>query len=270
MTALDALKFYQKQIGFLESELLIQHFLKISREKLHLDGEHIQLKADQSDLLKAAAQRILAKESLAYIVGYKDFYKSRFEVGPGVLVPRPESELVVEAVLKYKKEFKDIADFGAGSGCIGLSILAERPQAHLLCVEASSEAFRYLIKNANAFTNAKCVLTTVESVEGEFDVVVANPPYIATEDPFVDEGVRRYEPAQALFSEDHGFKHFTQWSLKAFEVLRPHGLFVCEIGYNQGKRAKHMMEKLFVDCDLIRDLNGHDRVILGFKTSSLA
>lgn len=273
--------FKQKGIASarLDAELLLSHILKLNRVQLYLNFEK---PLSEAELMPARdlVRRRASGEPIAYILGARDFFKSQFKVGPGVLIPRPETELLVEYVINWSKEnsIKRIIDLGTGSGCILLSILKELSSATGVGVEASSAAAQYFSENLKDFSlqdRVQLVGSQVESlkiesliIESKFDVVVANPPYIAQADLNVAEDVRKFEPAQALFSGETGLEFITSWSGLAADLLRSQGLCIFEIGATQGLLAKNIFKDTnkFEDIEILKDYSGLDRFIKARRT----
>jgi len=175
----------------LDTELLMAFALKIDRVQIYMKYEQPLSDAEVS-ICRELVRRRAAGEPIAYIIGEKGFYGENFSVGPGVLIPRPETELIVEQALEYIKkrglENPTILDLGAGTGCIGFSILKNCEKAKLTSVEKSVQAFEYLKSNQERLgltERSRLVCDSVlkaEFSEHEFDIVVANPPYIAKND----------------------------------------------------------------------------------------
>jgi release factor glutamine methyltransferase len=273
MTIREALQSFRQYLhesptAYLDVELILQEALQISRETLHRESQR-EIQAAQLARIQNWVDRRKSGEPVAYLVGHKDFYINRFVVGPGVLIPRPETEaLVIEALRTFPKEDAQIADFGAGSGCIGLSLIAERPRWHLLAVEASSEAALFLkqnLKNLNLGNRTEVFERSVDELDPalRFDGIVANPPYLAVDDPHVDLNVRRFEPSTALFAESEGFDALFSWSRIARARLRPGGIFITEIGFQQAPRMLEFLnsELGFIKTRVVKDLSGHDRML---------
>jgi len=234
----------------LDAELLIAEVLKLKRIELYIKFE-TPLTDDEIQRCRDFVRRRSLGEPVAYILERKDFYNETFKVTKGVLIPRPETEGLVEEVLAWTKKnsLKEIflADFGSGSGCVGLSILKEHKQVQLTGIDASEVAVKISQENAS---------------------IVANPPYIAKDDPAVQTSVKAFEPGEALFAEDEGFREISEWAKVAGQVLRKGGLVAFEIGATQAEKAK----KIFADTSqfaLIRsakDLAGLDRFIFAEKS----
>ncbi len=278
------IKFF-KDKGFesprLHAELLLAHSLKIERIQLYLKFEQLlnekQL-ADARELVK----RYVAGEPVAYIVGERGFFGHVFKVGPGVLIPRPETEhLVEEAVEWMKKNPSDkfpVVDLGCGSGCIGLSVLKANPAAFLVAVDISETALKYARENAEALgvsdrcrlvladaENADLILTELKK-DGfdKINLLLSNPPYISESDLEVQKSVKDFEPAEALFAQEDGLAKLRKWSKLYLPFLSQPGLMLMEMGYQQGPdMKKHFDELKFQRVAITKDLSGHDRIIRG-------
>ncbi|WP_415063493.1 peptide chain release factor N(5)-glutamine methyltransferase [Bdellovibrio sp.] len=266
----------------LDAELLLAHGLKLDRIQLYLRFDQ-PMKEDELVVLRELVRRRASGEPVAYILGYRDFYKYRFEVNSSVLIPRPETEHIVEEVLSWVKTNDDtigILDLGAGSGCIGLSLLKELPNARLVSVDMSESALVVAKRNAQMlevsdrvkFVHADAAQwETILSVYKEWtgfdkiDVLVSNPPYIAPQDPQVEENVRKFEPSTALFAEDNGLALLKSWSQLYGSQLNTPGLMLMEMGMSQGAAMREHFQnlKIFNEINVIKDLSGHDRVIRG-------
>ena len=268
----------------LDSELLIATALNWPRMHLYLKFDY-PLTEQEVTACREFVKRRTAGEPVAYILGRKDFYNHSFTVSPAVLIPRPETETLVEETVKFLRArdpelIPRVVDFGAGSGCVGLSIAAEVPIARVLGVDASGDALEIAKKNADAlelsercsFQLANVANLTKDQIEGALggpiDAIVANPPYIAEDDPNVEANVRRFEPSMALFSEESGLKHIREWAAKAAELVRPGGLVMFEIGHEQGRAASEVFRSVgrFQDIEIVKDLSSRDRFIRCFRS----
>lgn len=210
---------------------------------------------------------------LAYLSGKKGFYKNEFAVRPGVLIPRPETELVIEVALERAPNALEIADFGCGSGCIGLSLLKELPLANLIAVDQSPVACEVCALNAGTLgimnrTSVvnKSVEQWFEARQGALDLIVANPPYIAAGDSRVQKSVHEFEPHEALYAGDEGLAAIRSWTGVAIKTLKAKGLFITEIGAGQSAEVQEIMRAVgFQDIRTHRDLNNIERVISAMK-----
>ena len=232
---------------------------KMSFEKL-TDGE--------CDLVSRMVQRRREKEPLQYILGEWEFYGLPFKVGEGVLIPRPDTETLVSAVLKHRPEGKKVFDLCAGSGCIGIT-LAKLGEAQVTMFEKSLKALEYLKENIelNGVTAAvkECdVLTEVATEKADF--IVSNPPYIATKviDTLSDE-VKK-EPIMALDGGDDGLLFYRRITKEWKRALNDGGYLVFEIGFDQAEAViKLLTDEGFSDVQCIKDLCLNDRVVMGRK-----
>lgn len=266
----------------LDAELLLAHGLKLERIQLYLRFDQ-PMKDEELTVLRELVRRRAAGEPVAYILGYRDFFGHRFEVNSHVLIPRPETEHIVEDVLAWaqdKEQAWGFVDLGCGSGCIGLSLLKEYPQAQLVAVDLSAGAIETAQRNAESLGVAdrvrflNCDAGNVDTImsayrdftgKAEIDVLVSNPPYIAPNDPQVEENVKKFEPNSALYAEEDGLALLKAWSAAFAPYLKKPGLVLMEMGMSQGAAMKQFFEslKIFNEISVIKDLSGHDRVIRG-------
>lgn len=264
----------QYEVPRLEAELLISHALKIPRIQLYVKYDQPLTEAEVS-LCREYVKRRVAGEPVAYITEEKGFYGLNFKVKSGVLIPRPETELIVDDVLKNIEKNKpnqevQILDLGTGSGCIGLSIIKNAPLAKLVAIEKSEIAFKVAQENCALLgleDRSIIINSPVESVDftrfGLFDYIVANPPYIDVQDTQVEVNVRKYEPEGALFAGDQGYELLKRWIKLSLKLLKPNGLMLFEMGSTQGLAMKNYVESLgnYSDIEILKDLAGLDRII---------
>jgi release factor glutamine methyltransferase len=268
----------------LDTEILLAKALGWERIKLYLNYDY-PLNEAELNQSRELVKRRLSGEPVAYILGQKDFYKSTFKITPAVLIPRPETEELVEKALNHFKiknlsEPFWIIDFGTGSGCIGLSLLSELPLAKLIAVDISAQALEVAAQNAAALGLSERVVFLQKDVseitpqevlaltKGQLaQAVLANPPYIATDDPNVESAVRKFEPAQALFSNEKGLAHIRAWSAVASAVAADEALVLFEIGSTQGLAVKELFAQIpaFEKIEILKDLSAHDRLIRAFQ-----
>ena len=210
---------------------------------------------------------------LAYLAWEKGFYKYEFFVGPGVLVPRPETEHVIEVALERARELKlqvaNLIDLGCGSGILAVSLAQEFRGARAFAVDAAAEAIALTQKNADKFgvRLTICEARVEDFVpDVSFDLVVANPPYIAKSDSSVQPSVHAFEPHAALYAEDNGLAAIRAWSQWAQKYMRAGGLLVMEIGTSQKLSVESIMSGLgFTAIQTTKDLAGHDRVVSAMR-----
>ena len=215
-------------------------------------------------------QRRERGEPVAYILGWREFYGHRFAVAPGVLIPRPETELLVEeglAAVEHKPQPR-ILDLGTGSGCIAISLALARPDAQVYAVDLSEDALRI------ASTNAATLGARVEFIrsdwtaglsEGDFDLIVSNPPYIAPDDEHLGQGDLRFEPRTALAAADAGLADLRRITDAAAGLLKPGATLLCEHGWDQGGFVREIVVAKGFSPLQYRDLAGIVRVTGGVR-----
>ena len=249
----------------LEIRILLGHALGVDRtwliahERDHLQPEAV---ARYEELLG----RRLAGEPIAYILGEKEFYGRIFTVTPDVLIPRPETELLVDLALARCGNMTSpkILDLGTGSGCIAITLALECPAAQVTAVEESGAALE--IARRNAAKNG----VDIEFIQShwfealgvrQFDIIVSNPPYIAPGDPHLLQGDIRHEPTHALVSDNSGINDIQTIVTQAISHFRPNGLLLLEHGYNQAGHVRHLLQTAgFAKPESWSDLAGIERV----------
>ncbi|MES2097464.1 MAG: peptide chain release factor N(5)-glutamine methyltransferase [Pseudomonadota bacterium] len=247
----------------LDAELLMAHALGVTREQLllrHLDDP-------APDTFAPLVERRLAHEPIAYITGARDFWTISLSVGPGVLIPRPDSETLIEAAIGYfgTRAPATILDLGTGPGTLLLAALAEWPDARGLGVDASPEALRYAEQNARTLGSADRATLILgnwaDAIQGRFDLILANPPYVATADTLPPE-VRDYEPAAALFAGPDGLDDYRIIAAQLPRLLAPGGAAAIEIGSTQANAVSALVAEQGLTAAIRRDLAGRDRCLL--------
>ncbi|GIV01887.1 MAG: release factor glutamine methyltransferase [Fimbriimonadales bacterium] len=243
----------------LEAQILMAHCLHVDRDRLLLLDEQ-DAPHDADVLLK----RRLAGEPLAYILGWKEFYRRRFEVNPSVLIPRPETETLVEAVIELAPPEALCVDVGTGSGCIGVTCALERSDTRWILTDVSREALHVAQRNACHHAVA-CWFLQADLLSGfrpkSVDVIACNPPYVAVADPRLDPSVRKFEPAVALFAGETGLEHLSRLAAQAAEVLKSGGWLLMEVGEGQAAQVLSLCEKARA-CTVRKDLAGIERVVI--------
>jgi len=209
--ASNLLKNYRIKSARLDSELLLSSSLKISRESLLLNLNK-EIKINENKKFKLLLEKRVKKVPVAYILGYKDFWKSKFLVNNSVLIPRPETELIVEEALNYlpKSKYKKILDIGTGSGCILISILLERQKSIGAGLDISKNAIKIAKINAKlqqVHNRITFVNTDVDKYNlGKYDLIVSNPPYIErVKISRLEEDIKNFEPKSALDGGHDGY-----------------------------------------------------------------
>ncbi|MCV2891717.1 peptide chain release factor N(5)-glutamine methyltransferase [Lentibacter sp. XHP0401] len=252
-----------------DARLLMAHMLDVDPSRMTL-----LLQDDLSDEKKASFQVLIAERSkrrpVAQIIGRRQFYGRVFEVSGDVLDPRGDTETLVEAALS--EAFDSVLDLGTGSGCIVLSLLAERAGAQGVGADMSAAALSVAGRNAEAFGVAGRVAFVLsdwfESLEGRFDLIVSNPPYIAADEMSDLQPELAYEPRMALTDEADGLSAYRVICCDAGDYLKPNGRLMFEIGAGQAADVSEMMRAVgFGELQVLSDLEGRDRVVWGRKTA---
>ena len=218
-----------------------------------------------------AVRRRCEGEPVSHILGWREFYGRRFEVSADVLDPRPETEgLIAEAL---SEPFREVLDLGTGSGCILLTLLAERPGATGVGTDLSPEALAVAGRNAESLGVAgRCTLIEsdwFEAVGGMFDLIVSNPPYIAAEEMAGLAPELAHEPRLALTDEADGLSAYRVIAAGAGAHLAPKGRLLVEIGWQQGAEVAALFRAAgFADVTVLPDLDGRDRVVSGHWTGA--
>ncbi len=252
-----------------ESQLLLQSVLKVNRAWL-IAHENDALQANNYADFQALLTRRLAGEPIAYILGSSEFYGLNLIVTPDTLIPRPDTETLVEAALdKIAIDAPSaILDLGTGTGAIALAIAENRPQTNIIAVDASKAALEIAERNAQSLSidNVQFMLSHwFDALDGEkFDVIVSNPPYIQADDNHLTQGDLRYEPLSALASGKDGLDDIRQIITDCLIYLKPQGWLMLEHGYNQAESVTDLMaESGLVNIETLKDLGGNHRVTLG-------
>ncbi len=261
-----------------EARILLAHLLEkhyqLPRSAL-LSRDDMGLNEQAFLEWKSLVSRRTLGEPIAYILGKKGFHNIELQVGPGVLIPRPETELLVEIALaeiaKLDKRSK-VLDLGTGSGAIALSIASAMPLASLIATDQSTEALAIAKQNAQSLT----LLDQVQFLPGswyaalteqsKFDVIVSNPPYIAHQDPHLTQGDLRFEPQSALTDYASGLSCLEIIVAGADQYLKPGGLIAIEHGFDQSEAVVGLMNAAgLIDVQTHLDLSGHYRAVSGRK-----
>lgn len=202
-----------------------------------------------------------------YLLGKADFYGLTFKVAPGVLIPRLETEELVEWILnEYPNQKMSVLDLGTGSGAIGISLKANRPDWKVTLSDISADALKIARENAELLEqNVKIVKSDLfEQISDKYDLIVSNPPYISfDEKKLMDKSVLEHEPQQALFAQDEGLWFYREIASQAEDYLNPHGSIFLEIGFHQGQKVKQIFKGKFPydEVLLCQDIDGHDRMV---------
>ncbi|MGY3263956.1 peptide chain release factor N(5)-glutamine methyltransferase [Lysobacter sp. HA35] len=253
-----------------EAEHLMAHVLGRPASWLFAHGDD-EIDGAKRDAFMHLVERRVAGEPVAYLVGRRGFWTFDLDVTPATLIPRPETERLVELALEHAAPNACIVDLGTGSGAIALALASERPNATVIATDASADALDVARRNA-----ARLQLDRIDFRQGSwysplagerFNVIVSNPPYIADGDPHLQQGDLRHEPATALASGRDGLDDIRVIASGVRAHLVADGWLLVEHGYDQGDAVR----RIFVDAGLVevhtaQDLEHRDRVTLGRAT----
>lgn len=282
MNAMEKLKkavslFRNKGVAFpeREAEMIVAHVLCLDR--VHLIRDNPVLSTQQIEEIDNDIARRIRGEPLHYIIGYVDFYGLKIEVGEGVLIPRPETELLVDEVLKSgiwelglgpeNNVSPRILDLCTGSGCIALAIAAHMPYAEVCATDISERALTYARENArnNQLENVHFFKGHLyEPIQDrKFHLVLSNPPYIRTSDiQGLPVEIREWEPLDALDAGEEGTRYFQEIIDKLRDHLVEKGRCYVEIGYDQKDNLNTLARQYGFKTAFLKDLSGHDRIMV--------
>lgn len=271
MTSLaNWLKQHKQQLKRIDLELLLCAALKKNRSWLFAHDDETLTESQLAWLQQAVNEAQLGKP-IALITGHKSFWTFDLAVNQHTLVPRPETELIIELALQLPNKPQQILDLGTGTGAIALALASELPDAEVLAVDFSREALAMAQKNGEFLKAAN--VTWLESnwfqrvnQRLSFDLIVSNPPYIDPDDTHLKD--LTYEPHSALVADDHGLADLKHIIQHAFDVLKPEGHLFLEHGWDQGKAVRELLIlRGYQHVATHQDLAGKDRVSVGIKPS---
>lgn len=260
-----------------ERELLWCHVLNVSRATLRAHPEFLSDEVSKAKVECLVEQRSQGKP-MAYILGEKEFWSLPLKVNANVLIPRPETELLVQKTLELlpnnPKHVMRILDLGTGSGAIALALAHERPSWKITATDRSEKALevaklnaqRLKIDNVNFYPGNWYDALVDLGDDKNFDAIISNPPYIPKTDPHLQMGDCRFEPLEALSAGQDGLADLKQIIAGAALYLIPHGLILVEHGYDQGQAVFDLINQHhFKNIQHVKDLAQHDRVVIGQK-----
>ena len=256
----------------LDSEILLSNSIKRDKKHIILNPKEI-LNSEQLGKFKSLIERRKKGEPIAYLINKKEFWKDEFFVNKDVLIPRPDSELIIEQVLKiYSKDVQlQVLDIGTGSGCILLSILKERSNFYGTGIDISKKSInvsKFNAKQLNLTNRVKFFHSSVDNFNnGKYDIIVSNPPYIEQLSlKYLEKDVVNFEPKLALSGGFDGFSKIRKVINKASILIKKNGKFILEIGFNQkNKVIKILKEEGFYVNKAIKDYGNNDRCIISTK-----
>lgn len=258
----------------LDIELILCHILQKNRTWIFTWPDKT-LTPDQQKIFDDFFQRRKNGEPVAHIIGQREFWSLTLSVNNSTLIPRPDTELLVETALELfasdsPAQQRNCLDLGTGTGAIVLALASEKPNWHLLGVDQSSTAVELAEKNRVAFGFGHVEILQSDwfskIAAQEFDVIVSNPPYIDPQDPHLSQGDVRFEPHSALVADNHGLADIEWIVRESWDYLRSDGWLLLEHGYDQGDAVRTLLSRRgFVAVGTRRDFGGNERVSLGKK-----
>ena len=256
----------------LDSEILLSSSIQKDKKHIILNPKE-PLNLSQLEKFQSLIERRKKGEPIAYLINKKEFWKYEFYVNKDVLIPRPDTEVIIEEVLKIytEKSQSQVLDIGTGSGCILLSIIKERPNLYGTGIDISKKSINVSKINAkklNLTNRVKFIHSSVDNFNiGKYDLVVSNPPYIElTSLKYLEKDIVNFEPKLALSGGFDGFSKIKKVISKASTLIKKNGKFILEIGFNQKNRVKKILkEKGFYINKTIKDYGKNDRCIISTK-----
>jgi len=257
---------------YLDSEILLSKSINKDKKYIILNSKEI-LNGKQLDIFNNFIDRRKKGEPIAYLINKKEFWKDEFYVNRDVLIPRPDTEIIIEQVLKIysKKSQLQALDIGTGSGCILLSIIKERPNFYGTGIDISKKSIKVSKINAkqlNLINRVKFIHSSVDNFNfGKYDLIVSNPPYIELLNiKYLEKDVVNFEPKLALSGGFDGFSKIRKVINKASILIKKNGKFILEIGFNQKNKVKKILKKEgFYINKAIKDYGNNDRCIISTK-----
>ena len=251
----------------LESAVLLAHAVQKDRSWLFAWPEK-ELSIQQQQHFEKFLQRRLRGEPVSYITGYREFWGMDFKVSPDTLIPRPETELLVETALsKLGTSSAKILELGTGTGAISVALLTERPAWKILATEVNAGTLAIARENFSKYNLEidSVISNWFENIpHDKFDLIISNPPYIESDDLHLKQGDLRFEPKAALASGKDGLDAIREITQKAATYLTNKGWLMLEHGFNQGNAVFSLLQQCgFSNIETLNDLSGNNRITIG-------
>jgi len=266
----------------LSAELLISHVVGLKRIELYTQFDK-QVPQQQLDLLHDLVKRASLHEPVAYLTGKTEFYSLEFDITTDCLIPRPETELLVQRAIEFlrtRSGVQYICDLCTGSGCIAVAIAKNFPNARVTATDISAAVLEVAARNIEKHQLKERVRLlcgdlfepVIQQLDvSQFDLIVCNPPYVSTaEYEKLEKNVKDYEPEFALLAGEDGLDVYRRIIEKADEFLKPGAALMLEIGYAQGSAIKELLEQTgaFTEIKIEKDYHNNDRITIAIKASS--
>jgi release factor glutamine methyltransferase len=263
----------------LNAELLLSHVLQLKRIELYTQYNQ-PVTGQDLEKLRELVKRAGGHEPIAYLVGKTEFYSMEIIVTPDCMIPRPETELLVQRAIEFlrtRSGTQFVCDLCTGSGCIAVAIAKNYPNARIIATDICDAALAVAAKNIEMHQlQDKIKLLSGDLFEpiipqldtGKCDLIVCNPPYVSSSEyEKLDKNVKDYEPRLALFAGDDGMDIYKRIIEKVDQFLKPNGALIMEIGYSQGQAIKEMLEPngIFADIKIEKDFHNNDRIVSAKK-----
>ena len=279
----QALNYYSKKlieitkdykISYIETQILIMYSLNLDKTKLISEGLR-ELNENEINNIESLIKRRLNFEPIAYIINKKEFYGFDFYVDNGVLIPRAETEEIIDLIKEYiNKNYIDknnisICDIGAGSGNIAITLKKLFENANITVIEISEKAIEVIKKNGENILKDKSSINIINAdalsfiPKNKFNIIVSNPPYVALKDKENLQKDLSFEPKNALYSGNDGLNFYRNFLSTIDKYLKSNGAFFFEIGFNQGKELINICESFNIkNAEIKKDLSGKDRFLV--------
>ena len=269
---IEELKEKNIQSYFLDSEVLMSKVIGKERKYLILNSSE-ELSSENLDYFKKLIKKRALGKPVAYLVGKKDFWKYEFDIDENILIPRPDSEILIQEVLKINKNKVklNVLDIGVGSGCILLSILKEKPDYYGIGIDINQSCIDICRKNTlklNLSSRVKFFKSDIDNFNfGKYDLIISNPPYISKLDlKYLEKDIINFEPISALDGGLDGISEIRKIIKKSSELIKLNGKLFLEIAFDQKEKVKKiLMNNGFYINKVIKDLGKNDRCIVSTK-----
>ena len=267
-----AINILNTQNANLDARILLSYTLSCDQSYLISHQDATLSDKEKTTFLKFVDRRS-KKEPIAYIINEKEFYGRTFYIDDRVLIPRPESEHLVEHAISILKKIENphILDLCCGSGCIGITLAAEIPDSKVCLADISEKALEVAKINCKNLLKKKTEIICSDLFKNipynNFDLIISNPPYISKQDMLMLDKDLIFEPEIALYGGEEGIDYYKKIIFQAFYFLKKGGKIVLEIGWDQGKGVSELMHQKYENIHIHKDYSGHDRVVSGISKS---